>query len=279
MNNKIHLRIRIGLIAALLVSISACTSHLKEAKLYYTQGEDYARVYDTQKATASFKRAREEAESQVKKDPSAQAYMIKGLVELNLDLWEEAKDSFLKANAFGFEKGEEWASQLSLFGLASTLREMGLEESASDIFQSLLDRSKVKPVTLLAAQNHVDIELNRALGVEISDREKHLKTLLKTTDKLITKDLGCGYYHYLKSQVLAHLQEFRKSFERAVMARELGLPTEQIFRDNDIHIVYCYQELKKLYQPEQWVSFEALYLDWVKRWGWKGPETPTWQMR
>ena len=279
MNNKIHLCIRIGLIAALLVSISACTSHLKEAKLYYTQGEDYARVYDTQKATASFKRAREEAESQVKKDPSAQAYMIKGLAELNLDLWEEAKDSFLKANAFGFEKGEEWASQLSLFGLASTLREMGLEESASDIFQSLLDRSKVKPVTLLAAQNHVDIELNRALGVEISDREKHLKTLLKTTDKLITKDLGCGYYHYLKSQVLAHLQEFRKSFERAVMARELGLPTEQIFRDNDNQIVYCYQELKKLYQPEQWVSFEALYLDWVKRWGWKGPETPTWQMR
>ena len=279
MNNKIHLCIRIGLIAALLVSVSACTSHLKEAKLYYTQGEDYARVYDTQKATASFKRAREEAESQVKKDPSAQAYMIKGLAELNLDLWVEAKDSFLKANAFGFEKGEEWASQLSLFGLASTLREMGLEESASDIFQSLLDRSKVKPVTLLAAQNHVDIELNRALGVEISDREKHLKTLLKTTDKLITKDLGCGYYHYLKSQVLAHLQEFRKSFERAVMARELGLPTEQIFRDNDNQIVYCYQELKKLYQPEQWVSFEALYLDWVKRWGWKGPETPTWQMR
>jgi len=279
MNNKIHLCIRIGLIAVLLVSVSACTSHLKEAKLYYTQGEDYARVYDTQKATASFKRAREEAESQVKKDPSAQAYMIKGLVELNLDLWEEAKDSFLKANAFGFEKGEEWASQLSLFGLASTLREMGLEESASDIFQSLLDRSKVKQVTLLAAQNHVDIELNRALGVKTSDREKHLKALLKTTDKLITKDLGCGYYHYLQSQVLAHLQEFRKSFERAVMARELGLPTEQIFRDNDNQIVYCYQELKKQYQAEQWVSFEALYLDWVKRWGWKGPETPTWQMR
>lgn len=279
MNNKIYLCIRIGLIGAFLVSVSACTSHLKEAKLYYTQGEDYARVYDTQKATASFKRAIEEAESQVKKDPSAQAYMIKGLAELNMDLWIEAKDSFLKANAFGFEKGEEWASQLSLFGLASTLREMGLEESASDIFQSLLDRSKVKPVTLLAAQNHVDIELNRALGVETSDREKQLKALLKTTDKLITKDLGCGYYHYLQSQVLAHLQEFRMSFERSVMARELGLPTEQIFRDNDNQIVYCYQELKKLYQPEQWVSFETLYLDWVKRWGWKGPETPSWQMR
>jgi tetratricopeptide (TPR) repeat protein len=279
MNNKILFCFKVSLIAPLLVSALACTSHLKEAKLYYTRGEEYSRVYDIEKATASFKRAREEAGSQVKKDPSSQAYMIKGLAELNLNLWEEAKDSFLKANAFGFEKGEEWASQLSLFGLASTLREMGLEESASGIYQSLLDRSKFKPVTLLAAQNHVDIELNRALSVETSDREKQLKALLKTTDKLITKDLGCGYYHYLQSQVLAHLQEFRKSFERAVMARELGLPTEQIFRDNDNQIVYCYQELKKQYQAEQWISFETDYLDWVKRWGWKGPETPTWQMR
>jgi tetratricopeptide (TPR) repeat protein len=264
---------------ALVVSVTACTSHLKEAKLYYSQGEEYARVYETEKATASFKRAREEAENQVKKDPSAQAFMILGLVELNLDLWEEAKDSFLKANAFGFEKGEEWASELSLYGLASTLREMGLEDSASDIFQSLLDRSKVRPVTLLAAQNHVEIELNKALNTKTSNREKSLKALIKTTDKLITKDLGCGYYHYLQSQVLSHLQEFRKSFERAVLARELGLPTEQIFRDNDNQIVYCYRELKKQYQQDQWVSFESIYLDWVKRWGWKGPETPTWQMR
>jgi tetratricopeptide (TPR) repeat protein len=279
MNNKIFLCTRIGLIAALLIFVLACVSHLKEAKLYYTQGEEYSRVYETEKATASFKRAREEASNQVKKDPSAQAYMIKGLAELNLELWEEAKDSFLKGNALGFEKGEEWASQLSLYGLASTLQEMGLEESASEIFKSLLDRSKVKPVTLLAAQNHVEIELNRALDVEASGREKYLKALLKTTDKLITKDLGCGYYHYLQSQVLSHLQEYRKSFERAVMARELGLPTEQIFRDNDRQIVYCYQELKKLYRFEQWVSFEAGYLDWVKRWGWKGPETPTWQLR
>jgi tetratricopeptide (TPR) repeat protein len=279
MNNKFFLGMRIGLIGALLVFVPACTSHLKEAKLYYTQGEDYARVYDTAKATASFKLAREKVEKQVKKDPSAQAYMIKGLAELNLDLWEEAKESFLKANAFGFEKGEEWASELSLYGLASTLQEMGLEEPASEIFQSLLDRSKVKPVTFLAAQNHVDIELNRALGTENSGKEKQLKVLLKTTDKLITKDLGCGYYHYLQSQVLAHLQEFRKSFERGVMARELGLPSEQICRDNDNQIIYCYRELKKQLQPEQWAAFEALYLEWVKRWGWKGPEEPNWQMR
>jgi tetratricopeptide (TPR) repeat protein len=270
---------RIGLIISLLVYVSACTSHLRKAKLYYTQGEDHARVYETEKATASFKRAREEAINQVKKDPSAQAYMIKGLAELNLDLWEEAKDSFIKANALGFEKGEEWASQLSLFGLASTLREMGLEEPASEIFQSLLDRSKVRAVTLLAAQNHVEIELNKALGAEPSDREKHLRALLKTTDKLISKDLGCGYYHYLQSQVLAHLKEFRKSYERAVLARELGLPTEQIVRDNDNEIIYCYRELKKQMVPEQWASFEAVYLNWVKRWGWKGPETPTWQTR
>jgi hypothetical protein len=279
MTDKILCGVRIGLICALLASVLACTSHLKDAKLYYTQGEDHARVYETEKATAAFKRAREEATSQVKKDPSAQAYMIKGLAELNLDLWGEAKDSFLKANAFGFEKGEEWASDLSLYGLASTLLEMGLEGSASDIFDALLDRSKIKPVTLLAAQNHVEIGLDKALNAENSDREKRLKALLKTTDKLISKDLGCGYYHYLQSQVLAHLQEFVRCFERAVMARELGLPTEQIFRDNDNQIVYCYRELKKRMPSDEWSAFEAVYLDWVKRWGWKNPETPTWQMR
>lgn len=279
MMNKILLGVRAYLICALLVSVMACVSHLKDAKLYYTQGQDYARVYETEKATAAFKRARVEAINQVKKDPSAQAYMIKGLAELNLDLWEEAKDSFLKANALGFEKGEEWASDLSLYGLASTLLEMGLEESASEIFGTLLDRSKVRPVTLLAAQNHVEIELDKVRDAEPSDREKRLKALLKTTDKLIKKDLSCGYYHYLQSQVLAHLQDFGRSFERAVMARELGLPTEQIIRDNDNQIVFCYRELKKRMPSEEWISFEAVYLDWVKRWGWKGPESPTWRMR
>jgi len=279
MNGETFLRLRAGSIFALLVLVMSCTSHLREAKVYFTQGEDFARIYDTERAIAAFKRAREEASSQVKKDPSAQAYMIKGLAELNLDLREEAKDSFIKANALGFEKGEEWASQLSLFGLASTLLEMGLEESASEIFESILVRSKFKPVTLLAAQNHVEIELERALDAGASSKEKQLKTLLKTTDKLIAKDLGCGYYHYLQSQVLAHLREFKKSFERAVMARELGLPTEQIFRDNDNQIVYCYRELKNSLQAEQWASFEAVYLDWVERWDWKGPETPTWQER
>jgi tetratricopeptide (TPR) repeat protein len=279
MIHKILSRARKGLICVLLVFVWACTSHLKEAKLYYTQGEDYARVYETESATAAFKRARDEATSQIKKDPSAQAYMIKGLAELNLDLWEEAKDSFLKANAFGFERGEEWASELSLYGLASTIKEMGLEESASDIFEALLDRSKVKPVKLLAAQNYIEIELERALVTEGSDKEKLLKALLKTTGKLIERDLGCGYYHYLQSQVLAHAEEFGQSFEEAVMARELGLPTEKIFRDNDNQIVYCYRELKKQLMSDEWLSFETVYLDWVKRWGWKGPETPNWQMR
>lgn len=102
---------------------------------------------------------------------------------------------------------------------------------------------------------------------------------LMTTDKLITKDLSCGFYHYLQSQVLTHLQEFKKSFERAVLAWELGLPTEQILRDNDNQIVYCYRELKKRLQPEQWRSFEAVYLEGVKRWEWKGPEMPTWRAR
>ncbi len=271
--------VRIIFAAALCFNISSCTSHLKDAKLYYAKGEDFARSYQTEKAIASFKRAKEESEQQVREDPSSQAYMIKGLAELNLDLWEEAKDSFLKANALGFEKGEEWASQLSLYGLASTLQEMGLAGTASEIFKALLDRSKFKPITLLAAQNHVEIELSKALGADNAAKEKYLTALLKTTDKLVSKDLSCGYFHYLQSQVLGHLQEYRKSFERAVMARELGLPTEKIFRDNDNQIVYCYQELKQILQPEPWAHFERLYLEWVKRWSWKGPESPNWRMR
>lgn len=277
MKRKIFSCVQLVWVGALLFALLSCTSHLKEAKVYYTKGEEFARGYQSEKAVASFKRAKEEAEHQVRKDPSSQAYMIMGLAELNLELWEEAKSSFLKANALGFEKGEEWASHLSLYGLASTLQEMGLEGAASELFQFLLDKSKFKPITLLAAQNYVEIGLSEAIKEENSVQQKQLKALLKTTDKLVSKDMGCGYYHYLQSQVLGHLQEYGKSFERAVMARELGLPTQQILHDNDNQMIFCYRELKKQLPPERWKHFESLYLGWLKRWGWEGPETPNWQ--
>ena len=272
-------QLRFFLLVTSLSVFIACVSHLKEAKFFYAQGEEFARAYQTQKAVASFKRALQEAESEAAKNPSAQAYMLKGLSELNLEMWEEAKESFLTAHSFGFEKGEEWASQLTLFGLASTLQEMGLDEPAARVFKSLLDKSKFEPVTRLAAQRYVKLGLDKALLHEGSERNKILKDLLKTTNKLIAKNFGCGFCHYLQSQVLSHLSEFDKSFESAVIAKEIGLPTEQIGRDNDNQIVFCYQKLKESLDSSQWGKFESLYQNWMKRWDWEDPVKPPWKKR
>ena len=104
----------------LIISLSACISHLYDAKYFYAEGQRFSRNYQGENAVAAFKKAREKAALEVKQHPSSQAYMIKGLAELNLEMWDKAEDSFLKAFAYGFEKGEEWAEHLSLFGLASS---------------------------------------------------------------------------------------------------------------------------------------------------------------
>jgi tetratricopeptide (TPR) repeat protein len=279
MPKQLRLRQKTIFLVVCFFALSACVSHLNEAKFFFAQGEEFARAYQTQKAVASFKRALQEAESEAETNPSAQAYMLKGLAELNLEMWEEAKESFLMAHSFGFEKGEEWASQLTLFGLATTLQEMGLEEPAARVFKSLLDKSKFAPVTRLAAQRYVELGLDKALKSEGSEQKKILKDLLKKTDKLIAKNFGCGFCHYLQSQVLSHLSEFDRSFESAVIAKEIGLPTEQIVRDNDNQIVFCYKKLKETLNSSQWNDFKFLYEEWMIRWGWKNPEMPAWKKR
>lgn len=258
-------------------TLSSCVSHLKEAKFYYAQGERLSRQYQTQKAIASFKRALSEAKHEVERYPSAQAYIVKGMAELNLGMWKEAEESFLNALSFGFEKGQEWAQELSLLGLASTLEELGIEESVLKIYVRLLEKSKLNQVAVFSAQKYMDIMLERALLKEGKEREKLLTAALKTTEKLTNKDLSCGFYHYLQSQVLSHLSEYKKSFEEAVIARELGLPSEEIFRDNDLQIVFCYQKLKEKLSKEEWENFRSRYLEWVKKWNWKAPEVPGWK--
>ncbi len=100
---------------------------------------------------------------------------------------------------------------------------------------------------------------------------------LKTAEKLTNKDLSCGFYHYLQSQIHSHLEDYNKSFEEAVMARELGLPKEDIYRDNDLQIVFCYQSLKDKLPEEEWEEFRSRYMAWVRRWNWKDAETPSWK--
>ena len=260
-----------------LFSLPACVSHLKEAKFYYAQGQKFSRLYQAEKAIASFKRALREAELEAERHPSAQAYMLKGMAELNLEMWKEAEESFSNAFSYGFEKGEEWARELSLVGLASSFEELGLEDSALKIYARILDKSRLKPVTVFAAQKYSDMMLKRALQKEGKERKNLLAKALKAAEKLTNKDLSCGFYHYLLSQISSHLSDYKESFEEAVMARELGLMREEIFRDNDLQIIFCYQKLKEKLSFEEWEEFRTRYMEWVKRWKWRGPETPGWK--
>ena len=263
----------------LLFSIYSCVSHLKEAKFYYDQGQRFSRSLEQGRAAASFRRALKEAELEAKRSPSAQAYMLKGLAELELKLWDEAEESFRRAFSCGFDKGEEWAKQLSLLGLASSLEEMGLDEAAFKIYTHLLERSKLDQILLVTSQKYTDMALKKASQKGEPAKKKELSSLLKSIQKLSQKDMSNGFYHYLQSQIHSHLLGYEQSFEEAVMAKGLGLPSERITRDNDLQIIFCYQKLKESLFPEQWEKFYSSYRQWIKKWQWQDPETPAWKKR
>ena len=279
--NKINSSSKNFLFFLLLVLflVESCTSHLQQAKNLYARGTEQARYYQTETAQACFKKARMEAELETKKQPSAQAFTLKGMAEVKLELWDKAKESFLQAFSYGFESGEEWSRQLSLFGLAISFQEMGLNNSALNIYYYLIKQSRFSPIVQLAAHKYTELSLTQTLEKLDDEREKLLDSLLKTLDSLISKNLGCGFYHYLRSQILGHREEFSKSFEAAVMARELGLPTVEILRDNDNQIIYCYKKLKSSFSSTDFEEFFSLYQQWIKKWNWRGPETPDWKLR
>jgi len=259
-----------------LLFLTSCMSYLSQSKSYYSRGNELEREYQMDMAYSAYQRAYEKACLQVNNQPSAQAYMMKGLAELELEMWDEAEKSFLKAFDYGFEKGEEWAQDTSLFSLAMSLEELGLETSASEIYDYLLSKSKLKPISMLSVQKYSEHMIHKALK---NDEESHriLDGLLKKVNKLSEQDLSCGFYHYIESQVLSHMKDYRKSFEQAVMARELGLPTLEIFRDNNNQIVFCYRMLQNELTGKEWKEFELIYLEWIERWGWEGPESPDWK--
>jgi tetratricopeptide (TPR) repeat protein len=266
------------LVSATCVSVS-CSSHLKDAKFHYVQAQEFSRSYQTEIAIGSYKKSLEQAKREVAKNPSSQAFMLKGLAELHLNLWVDAEKSFLAAFSYGFEKGQEWAEWVSLFGLASAMQEMGLTQSAFQIYSHLVDRSKLRPVTIFAAQKYTDMALQRTLREEGKQKERLLSELFRDVEKLANTDLSCGFYHYLQAQVLGHLGDYRRSFEECVMARELGLPTQEIFRDNDLQIVFCYKRLEQELSSEDWKEFQKLHLQWIQKWNWPDPEIPDWKKR
>jgi len=274
-------RKNIALIFSFLMAcaLSSCTSHLKNAKFHYVRAQEFSRAYKTETAIGSYKKTLEEAKKEVAKNPSAQAFMLKGLAELHLNSWEDAGQSFLVAFAYGFDKGQEWAEWVSLLGLASVLQEMGLSQSAFQIYAQIVEKSKLQPVSIFAAQKYTDMALQRALREEGKQKERLLSAVFREVEKLTNRDLSCGFYHYLQAQVLSHMGDYDRSFEESVMARELGLPTQEIFRDNDLQVVFCYRRLKEELSSENWEKFHVLYLKWVERWNWPDPETPDWKKR
>ena len=270
---------RIGLGLAIGFLCAACAVPLREAKLAYAEGQAREQAFDTARAVAAYKRARLEAGEAVRRSPSAQAYTLKGLAEAALELWPEAKASFLGAFALGFADGEDWAADVSLLGLARSFEETGLETAALRAYDSLLGGGAFKPARQAAAARYVDLVLASALEIEGRARERALVDLRKTAENLLEKDFACGYFHYLHAQVSGHLADHARGYEEAVAARELGLGSAKVRRDNDLQIVYCYEKRLEALPAGERETFAARHAARAAAWGWPDARTPEWRTR
>jgi len=269
-------RLAAVLVLALILS-GACATHLRHAKAAFAEGQELSRRYRTEQALAAYRRSLDESALEARAHPSAQAFMVKGLAEVNLGLWLDAEKSFLAASGLGFEPGEAWAADVSVLGLAMSFDELGLKDPALRAYENLLGRSAFKPVRLAAAQKYLDLSLAAALGLGTKDRDRALSDLARTVDRLTAGDFACGYYHYMSSQVESHRGDLRRSYEEAAAARELGLPSEKILRDNDNQIVYCRDSLVATLAAPERETFAAVHASWTKKWGWKDARTPDWK--
>lgn len=269
---------RAGALAlALALGAAACLGSLRDAKRFYAEGQDHARALRTDRAFASWKRAVEEAEQEVRRRPSAQAFVVKGLAETNLGRLRDAEGSFLKAFSLGFEPGEAWASDVALLGLAASFEGIGLADAALRIYGQILDRSAFKPALMAAAERRTNALLARSAVLPEEEKARTLAGLLKTLDRLLDRDFACGLYHYLHAQVDGHLGDFRRGYEEAVIARELGLPTEALLRDNDNQLVFAYERLMAGLIGEEREALAAAHAGWVGKWGWRDARTPAWK--
>lgn len=257
--------------------LAGCSSHFKQAKFHYSEGQLRARAYETAQAAASYKRALLEAEKAVRSSPSAQAFTLKGLAEAALEKWPDAETSFLQAFLLGFAEGEEWARDVARLGLASSLDELGLKDAALRSIVDLVNHAKFKPARLEAARRYADLSLAAASRLDNKEKTNALAAVAKTLEKLIDGDFACGFYHYLLSQTESHREDYRKSFEEAAISRELGLPTEKVLRDNDMQIVFISRKMKERLSPDEWKAFEELVGRWTRKWGWKNSLTPNWK--
>ncbi|HMA54480.1 MAG TPA: hypothetical protein VKT17_08450 [Acidobacteriota bacterium] len=270
-------RLRALTLLLVLVFSVSCLTHLSRAKRYYAEGQDKARVFQTEQAVAFWKKALAEAARECRRKPSAQAFTVKGLAEADLGRWREAEASFLQAFSLGFDDGEAWASDSALAGLAASFEDLDLAAPALRIYAQLVDRSDFKPALMVAAERRTNLVLARAADLDPDEKGRALAALLKTLDRLLDRDFACGLYHYLHAQVDGHLGDLRRAYEEAVMARELGLPSAKIGRDNDNQLVYCYVRLQASLPPAERDALTAAQARWGAKWGWRDDRTPAWK--
>jgi hypothetical protein len=161
--------------------------------------------------------------------------------------------------------------------LAASFEDLDLEAPALRIYAQLVDKSDFKPALMVAAERRTNLVLARAAGLDPGEKDRTLAALVKTLDRLLDRDFACGLYHYLHAQVDGHLGDMRRAYEEAVMARELGLPSEKIGRDNDNQLVYCYVRLRDLLPPAERDALTAAQARWAAKWGWRDDRTPAWK--
>jgi len=266
----------LALFLVIVTSVS-CLTHLSRAKRYYAEGQDQARALQTGQAVAYWKKALDEAGRACRRKPSAQAFTVRGLAEANIGLWREAERSFLQAFSLGFSDGEAWASDSALAGLAASFEDLDLEAPALRVYAQLVDKSDFKPALMVAAERRTNLVLARSAELGPDEKDRTLIALAKTLDRLLDRDFACGLYHYLHAQVDGHLSDLRRAYEEAVMARELGLPSAKIGRDNDNQLVYCYVRLQDSLPPAERDALRAAQARWAAKWGWRNDRTPAWK--
>jgi hypothetical protein len=129
---------------------------------------------------------------------------------------------------------------------------------------------------MLAAERRTNLLLTRAASLDAGERERTLAALVKASTGLSTV-ISPAAFSLLHAQVDGHAGDLRRSYEEAVMARELGLPSERILRDNDNQLVFCYDKLTETLPVPERDAFAAAHAGWAKKWGWQDGRTPAWK--
>lgn len=262
----------------LLLTQAACSLSLEKAQVHYLEGQRHEAGLRTAEAASHYRRALVLVEQEIQKQPSASAYLLRGLIAARLQEWDRAGDSFRLAAAMGEEKASDWSREVILYGLALSFENQGLTEGATRLYRSLMEKGKFEPVVQAATGRYLDNRLAMLEDKNEVERKKIILELINTTEKILKDYSTQGYYHYLLSQVYSYEKKYRESFEEAVMAHELGLPSEKLNRDNDRQIIFCYYMISQN-QPEEISGFIRAYHYWIKKWNWLDETTPGWKRR